>query len=229
MSSARLEIINDDADTPACMSRSMPAALEGLVTPAALDDFCDKLDALFVLSHTESQRVKQRSIWTIRASFFYFLCVCVGIFLFQNMNALVFSIFSSGTSAIWVLNLGIVWLCTQPGAGTMSQKEILQLIRCACDELIRCACVELTRSAPFVLSFHVAAGAISHIRVSISASASATASGVASASNATMDETSDSKIAESTDNHHPVVHAQFVTTRTTTNGDNQQLSIVEVV
>jgi hypothetical protein len=182
------------------------------------------MDALFVLSHTESQRVKQRSIWTLRATFLYFFCVCVGIFLFQNMNALIFTIFSCGTSAIWVVNLGIVWLCTQPGAGTKSQKEILQLIRCACVELIR---YELTRSAPFVLSFHVAAGANSHIRVSISASV--TASGVASASNATMDKTSDSKIAESTDNHHPVVHAQFVTTSTTTNGDNQQLSIVEVV
>jgi hypothetical protein len=214
MSSARLEIIKDDADTPACMSRSMPAALEGLVPQAALDDFCDKIDALFVLSHAECKRVLKRSIWNIRATLVWIFYFCIS--LFQNMNDWNW-IFFSGLSAYWVF-LGIIWLCTQPGANAKSKKEILQLIRCECDEL--------TRHTPFV-SFHVAAGTISHIGVSISASA--TASGVASASNATMDQTSDSKIAESADNHHPVVYAQAVTTSTTTNGNYQQLNIVEVV
>jgi hypothetical protein len=212
MSSARLEIIKDDADTPACMSRSMPAALEGLVPQAALDDFCDKLDELFVLSHAECKRVLKRSIWMFRAWLFWF--ISVWIFIFLNMNDW---IFISVMSSYWVF-VGIVWLCTQPGANAKSKKEILQMIRCECDEL--------TRRTPFV-SFHVAAGAISHIGVSISASA--TASGLASASNATMDQTRDSKIAESTDNHHPLVYAQAVTTSATTNGNYQQLNIAEVV
>jgi hypothetical protein len=209
MSSARLEIIKDDADTPACVSRSMPAALEGLMTQAALDDFCDELDALFVLSHTESQRVKKRSIW-MSALFWLFLFFCFGSFM--NLRWFI------GTFILAAVYFGTVWFCTQPGADAKSQKEILQLIRLECDDM--------TRRTPFV-SFHVAAGAINHIGVSISLSA--TASGIASTSNANVEHTSDSKNAAASDNHHPVVYAQAVTSLTTPHGTYQQLNDVEVV
>jgi hypothetical protein len=211
MSSARLEIIIDDADTPACMSRTMPAALEGLVPQAALDDFCDKLDALFVLSHTESQRVRKRVSWMSRACLFWlFLFFC--FISFMNLWWFI------GTFILTAVYTGTVWFCTQPGADAKSQKEILQLIRFECDEL--------TRRTPFV-SFHVAAGSVNHIGVSISLSA--TAFGVASTSNANVEDTSDSKNAVASDNHHPVVYAHAVTTSTTTNGNYQQLNIAEVV
>jgi hypothetical protein len=210
MSSARLELIMDDAlFTPACMSRSMPAALDGLLTQTALDDFCDKLDELLVLSHTESQRVIKRWISEAIASLFLLVFLC--IFLFLNMNTL---IFFSGMSAYWVF-LGIVWLCTQPGANAKSNKEIVQLIRFECDEM--------TRRTPFV-SFHVAAGAMNHIDVSISLSAPA--SGVITTSNARID-ANNSKIDESSSNHQPVVHcAQTITTTTATNDDYQQMNDV---
>jgi hypothetical protein len=211
MSSARLEIIKDDADSPACVSRSMPAALDGLLTQTALDDFCDKIDELFLVAHTEHKRVMKRVKWLFGA--FY-----IWLILFMISSSLMNLWWFIGTFFLTAVYIGIVWMVTQPGANTKSKKEILQMIRCECDEL--------TRRTPFV-SFHVAAGAISHIGVSISASA--TASGVASASNATMDQTSDSKIAESTDNHHPVVYAQAVTTSATTNGNYHQLNIAEVV
>jgi hypothetical protein len=57
-----------------------------------------------------------------------------------------------------------VWFCTKPGADAKSNKEILQMIRLECDDM--------TRRAPFA-SFHVAAGTISLIGVSISMSATA--------------------------------------------------------
>jgi hypothetical protein len=202
MSSARLEVIKDDAETPACMSRSMPAALDGLLTQTSLDDFCDKLDELFVLSHAEFKRVIKRMKWLF------------GAFYFWLMNLWWFI----GTFILTAVYIGIVWMVTQPGAGTKSTKEILQLIRFECDDM--------TRRTPFV-SFHVAGGAITHIGVSISLSAAA--SGVASTSNATMEQTSDSKVAESSDNHHPVVYAQAVTSSTASSGNYQQLNDVEVV
>jgi hypothetical protein len=203
-------LIRDDAlFTPACMSRSMPAALDGLLTQTALDDFCDKLDELLVLSHTESQRVIKRLILELIATNFFSVFAC--IFLFLNMSTL---IFFSGTSAYWVF-LGIVWLCTKPGANAKSSKEIVQLIRFECDEM--------SRRTPFV-SFHVAAGAMNHIDVSISLSAPA--SGVISTSNARID-ANYSKIDESSSNHQPVGHcAQTVTTTTATNDDYQQMNDV---
>jgi hypothetical protein len=89
-----------------------------------------------------------------------------------------------------------VRFCTKPGADAKSNKEILQMFRLECDDM--------TRRAPFV-SFHVTAGTISHIGVSISLSA--TASGDAITSNTIMEHTSDSKIVRSSDSYHPVVYA----------------------
>jgi hypothetical protein len=215
MSSARLEVIKDDAETPACMSRSMPAALDGLLTQTALDGFCDKLDELFVLSHAEFKRVIKRVTWLFGAFYFWlFIIVSFSINSLLNPNLWWFIV----TFILTAVYIGIVWMVTQPGAGTKSSKEILQLIRFECDDM--------TRRTPFV-SFHVAAGVITHIGVSISLSA--TASGVARTSNATMEQTSDSKVDESSDNHHPVVYAQAVTSSTATSGNYQQLNDVEVV
>jgi hypothetical protein len=211
MSSARLELIKDDAETPACMSRSMPAALDGLLTQTALDDFCDKLDELFVLSHAEFKRVITRVKWLFGA--FY-----IWLILFMISSSLMNLWWFIGTFILTAVYIGIVWMVTQPGAGTKSTKEILQLIRFECDDM--------TRRTPFV-SFNVAGGAITHIGVSISLSA--TASGVASTSIATMEQTSDSKVAECSDNHHPVVYAQAVTSSTASSGNYQQLNDVEVV
>jgi hypothetical protein len=117
--------------------------------------------------------------------------------------------------------VGIHCLFLQPGADAKSKKELLRLIRIECDEMTR-------RCTPF-LSFHVchaATGTISHIDVNISKSA--TPSGVATTSNAIMEPTNNySKIDESSDNHHPVIHgAQAETTLTATNSDYQQLDDV---
>jgi hypothetical protein len=208
MSSARLEIIKNNAYNPACMSRSMPAALNGLLTQAALDDFCDKLDELFVLSHEEHKRGIR---FMVNGGYIlFFLGVSYGMYM--NFWCYIGTvIFTFGFSVY-------VWLSTAPYIGVKANGRILNLIRFECDEM--------TRRTPFV-SFHVVAGTIKHIDVNISVST--TSSGVATGSNAIVECTSDSKIAESSDNHHPVVSAQAVTSPTTINDSYQQLNDVQVV
>jgi hypothetical protein len=216
MSSARLEVIKDDTDTPAYMSRSMPAALEGLLTQTALDDFCHKLDALFVLTHAECKRVTNLANWMIIALYFYVLFCIPTMYMIEWC-------YKIGTFILIAVDIGIIWMMTQPGAGTKSFKEILRLIRFECDEM--------TRRTPFV-SFHAAVGTIMHIdikHIDVSISVSETSSGVASGSNAIVECTIDSKIADSSDNHHPVVYAQAVTSPTTINDSYQQLNDVQVV
>jgi hypothetical protein len=212
MSSARLEIIKNNAYNPACMSRSMPAALNGLLTQAALDDFCDKLDELFVLSHEEHKRCIK---FMVNGGYGgYFLMMFLGVSYGRYINFWWYI-----GAVIITFGFGVyVWLSTAPYPGVKANGRILNLIRFECDEM--------TRRTPFV-SFHVVAGTIKHIDVNISVSA--TSSGVATGSKAIVECLSDSKIAESSDNHHPVVSAQAVTSPTTINDSYQQLNDVQVV
>jgi hypothetical protein len=214
MSLARLEVIKGDADNPACLSRSMPAALDGLLKQAALDDFCDKVDELFLVAHTEYKRVIKRLSWMIIAFYIWIVFFIISIPL---MNPWWYIIASTIAMCVYI---GIVELCTQPGLIAKSSKEKLRLIRFECDEM--------TRRTPFV-SFHVAAGVVNCNHIDVIISSSATASGIATTSNTITEHTSDSKINKSSDNDNPVVYAQAVTSSTMTNGNYQQLNDVEVV
>jgi hypothetical protein len=168
MSSASLEIIKNNAYNPACMSRSMPAALNGLLTQAALDDFCDKLDELFVLSHEEHKRCIK---FMVNGGHFLLLMMLLGV----SYLRLGFWWFIG--TVIFTFGFGVyVWLSTAPYIGVKANGRILNLIRFECDEM--------TRRTPFV-SFHVVAGTIKHIDVNISVSA--TSSGVATGSNAIVE------------------------------------------
>jgi hypothetical protein len=207
MSTARLEIIKDDDNIPPHMSRSMPAVLDGLLTQAALDDFCDKLDVLFIWLHEEQERFLTRATLLIGALFYW---IARALYFRPYKISMLIDPFM-----LTVIYIGIVLLCTQPGANAKSKNEILQLIRFECDEM--------TRRTPFA-SFHVDSGAMNHIDVSISLSAPA--SGVFTASNAIID-TNNPKIDESSSNHQPVGYcAQTVTTTTATNDDYQQMNDV---
>jgi hypothetical protein len=225
MSSARLEVIKDDAAIPPYMSRGMPAALDGLLSQAAFDEFCDTLDASFDLLDSEHKRRKKRFWWmygTIYVWFMYF--IIFGALMSVNFLPL--------TLIACAVHITTVWFCTARGAGVKSDKEMMRVVRSECDEM--------TRRTPFV-SFHVvlvptaaaARGAwlqmetIDHIGVSVSLSASA--SGVATTANAVMAHTHDSKIDESSDNNHPVVYAQAVASSTAANGNYQQINDVEMV
>jgi apolipoprotein N-acyltransferase len=207
MSTARLEIIKDDDNIPAHVSRSIPAVLDGLLTQAALDDFCDKLDVLFIWLHEEQERFLIRAALLIGALFYW---IARALFFRPYKISMLIDPFM-----LTVIYIGIVLLCTQPGANAKSNKEILQLIRFECDEM--------SRRTPFA-SFHVDSGAMNHIDVSISLSAPT--SGVIATSNTIID-TNISKIDVSSSNHQPVRHcAQTVTTTTATNDGYQQLNDV---
>jgi hypothetical protein len=221
MSSARLEVIKDDAETPARMSRSMPAALDGLLTQTALDYFCDTIDELLVLSHARTQAefksiMERGCCFLVACLFFPVVPLCIIVptrYLFDTLSPTGSQFLRIGLYIASFVYFVIVWKCTQPGPDAKSNKEILQLIRFECDEM--------TRRTPFV-SFHVAAGAINHIDVSISLSAPAF--GVVTTSNAILD-TNNPKIDESSSNHQPVGYcAQTLTTTTATNNVYQQMN-----
>jgi hypothetical protein len=225
MSSARLEVIKDDAAIPPYMSRGMPAALDGLVSQAAFDEFCDTLDASFDLLDSEHRRCKKR-FWWMYATISLYIMISVPWMIFMSM------IFITLTLIACAVHITTVWYCTARGAGVKTDKEMMRVVRSECDEM--------TRRTPFV-SFHVvlvptaaaARGAwlqmetIDHIGVSVSLSA--TASGVATTANATMAHPHDSKIDESSDNNRPVVFAQAVASSTAANGNYQQVNDVEMV
>jgi hypothetical protein len=230
MSSARLEVIKDDAAIPPYMSRGMPAALDGLVSQAAFDEFCDTLDASFDLLDSEHRRRKKRFWWMYGT--IHFWIIMSGPLMFLMGTSSMSMLFLLLSLIACVVHITTVWFCTARGTGVKSDKEMMRVVRSECDEM--------TRRTPFV-SFHVvlvptaaaARGAwlqmetIDHIGVSVSLSASA--SGVATTANAVMAHPHDSKIDESSDNNRPVVFAQAVASSTAANGNYQQFNDVEMV
>jgi hypothetical protein len=214
MSSARLEVINDDPAVAPRMSRAIPAALYGIVTSNAYEEFCNKMDELFDSLDAEYRRRKKRFWWMYGAIFsWYMFSLIFGISLVMESDyAALFALI-----ILCATHIGTVWYCTARPAGVKSDAESMRDIRLACDEM--------TNRTPFV-SFHVvlmptpaaARGAwlqmntIDHIAVSISASASASATGTAAAAavSTIMNDTNNEKMNEATDNHQPVVYAQAV-------------------
>jgi hypothetical protein len=218
MSSVRLEIFSDDMDISPSMSRAMPAALYGLLTDMAFNEFCDKLDQLFEMIDKEQKRRKKR-FWWMHISFRLWIIAII-------ISGSVFAVMACA------LHLGTVWFFTARPYGMKSEKEMICIIRSECDIM--------TNRTPFV-SFHLVLvpkpavvgrslyssclqmDAIDHIGVSVSSSAAA--SGVATAVSVIMNDVSDSKNVESSDVHeHPVVYAHAVSSlSSTTNGQYHKI------
>jgi hypothetical protein len=208
MSSARLEVIKDDATIPPYMSRGMPAALDGLMAPGAFDSFCDRLDALLDLLDAEHKRRTKRFWWMYGAIYVWFMY----FFIFAPISGFDYLPF---TAVACFVHIASVWFCTARPSGAKTDKEVMRLIRSECDEM--------TRQTPFV-SFHTvlvpvpaaARGArlqmdtIDHIGVSISLSASASGSATVAMVENTVESVKMST-ASSGDVGHPVVYAQAVT------------------
>ena len=222
MSSARLEVIADDPAVAPRLSRSLPAALYGIVPTTAFQSFCDKLDGLFDELDAEQRRRKKRFWWMYGAIYLWFM-------YFFIFHPIYISVADGAPETLYfslllcALHIGTVWVCTARPAGAKTDSEVMRDIRSECDEM--------TNRTPFV-SFQVvlmpvptaARGAwlqmntVDHIAVSISASASA--SGAASAVSAVMAEAHDAKAREAADNQEPVVYAQAVGV----NGGYQQIA-----
>ena len=223
MSSARLEIIKDDAAIPPYMSRGMPAALDGLVTLGDFDRFCDQLDSLFDLLDKEHKRRKKRFWWMYGAIYLWFMY----FFIFAPIFELDYFPY---TVLACALHIGLVWVFTMRPSDVKTDKELMRLIRAECDDM--------TRRTPFV-SFHAvlvpvpaaARGAwlqmesMDHIGVSVSMSAAA--AGAAGAASVVVENSSleVTKRDETSNGGHPVVYAQAMTA---TRGDYQPVD-VEIV
>jgi hypothetical protein len=209
MSSARLEVIKDDATIAPYVSRGMPAALDGLVSQGAFAAFCDRLDALLDSLDAEHKRRKKRFWYMYGAIYLWFMYFFVFAPIFELGDSLPY------TSVACLLHIALVWFFTARPAGVKTDKELMRLIRSECDEM--------TRQTPFV-SFHTvlvpvpaaARGAwlqmdtVDHIGVSVSLSASASGAATAAVVENTMESTKMAEASISSDAGHPVVYAQAV-------------------
>jgi hypothetical protein len=207
MSSARLEVINDDPSVAPRMSRTLPAALNDIVAANAYEEFCIKMDELFESLDSEYRRRKKRFWYMYGAIYFW-----VMFFIIAGINLEEYALFALMFCAV---HIGTVWFFTERPAGVKSDKESMRDIRLECDKM--------TNRIPFV-SFHVVLMAIpaasrgawlqmntiDHIAVSISPSASATGTASAAAVSAVVNNAYDEKMNEAADNHQPVVYAQAV-------------------
>ena len=209
MSSARLEVITDDPTVAPRLSRSVPAALDGIVSTVAFRSFCEKLDGLFDELDAEQRRRKKRVWWMYGTIYFWvvYLLVIVPTNADSSITMLV-------SLCLCALHISTVWTCTARPAGAKADSATLRDIRLECDEM--------TNRTPFVsfqavlmpvpisgrISAWLQMNTVDHIVVSVSASASA--SGAATAVSAVMADAHDAKAHEAADNQEPVVYAQAV-------------------
>ena len=126
MNSARLEIFADDVDSPPHLSRSIPAALDGLVDYKTFQEFANEMDVLLELQDTDNQRFRNRSSWKQYGFNFMFL----GIFFLVHHNIILYFV-CFGTAFIYILS---VWLYTTYWLkGPKSAEEIITEIRSTCE------------------------------------------------------------------------------------------------
>ena len=162
MNSARLEIFADDVDSPPHLSRSIPAALDGLVDYKTFQEFADEMDVLLELQDTDHQRFRNRSSWQQ----YGFNSLLLGIVFMFHHNIILYFVWLC-TSILYILS---VWIYTTYWLkGPKSAEEIVTEIRSTCEIM--------SNRTPNV-SFHpiflqAAAGVrlmetITHINVSIS-------------------------------------------------------------
>lgn len=169
MNTARFEIFADDLDTPPHLSRSIPAALDGLIDYKEFQEFADELDVLLESLDADHQRFRNR-FWWVQYGYVAFM---FGVFVLSpNYPGLYTVCFL--TSVIYMI---CVWLyATHCLKGPQTAEEIVREIRSLCEVM--------TNRTPHV-SFHpifreVQAGSrrmetIMNIDVSISENAFAAA------------------------------------------------------
>lgn len=215
MSSARLEVITDDANVTPRMSRALPAALEEVVDAAAYQAYCDRMDVLLVRLYTEQRRLQKRFWWMYGAIMFWLVCYSFAFGIFPTSD---FSITLLVASAIGAALLGaiccfLIWRCTSRPTGMKTQAEIMRDIRLECEEMtnhtpfvsFQAVFMLLPRGAcgPRDNSSWIKLNTVDHIAVSISASASVV--GATNVGSTVTSDDVDGKVHEAADSHEPVV------------------------
>lgn len=128
MNTARFEIFADDLDTSPYISRSIPAALDGLIDNKAFQDFANELDVLLKLLDTDHQRFRNR-YWLVM---YGYVPVYFGIFVLSLYYPMI------GTIFLWVgiIYMASVWLfITYCVKGPKTVEEILREIRSICEDM----------------------------------------------------------------------------------------------
>ena len=223
MSSARLDVIADDDAMAPRMSRTLPAALYGIVDTVVFQAFCDRMDKLFEQLDADQRRRKNRFWWISIAVYFWLL-----MFVFttpilsdfldaHGLSETFYALSVLLPFPLCIIHVCVIWGWTARPTGAKTDAEAMCDIRSECDEMSN-------RSQ--MVSYQVvlmpvpasARGAwmqmntVDHIEVSISASATAASANVP---NVLLH---NGKVDIAAENHKPVTCAKAVE-----NGDYQQL------
>jgi hypothetical protein len=222
MSSTRLEVFTDDPNAAPRISRTIPAALYGIVHATPFRTFCDKLDGLLDQLDAEQRRRRKRFWWMYRSIYIWFLYFVVFAPIFFTKVSDSFPIVPLLVSlCICVIQLCTVWGFTERRAGVKTDAEVMREIRLECEEM--------TNRTPYA-SFQVVVKSVAivargwwlkmstvdHIAVSISSAATATGD-AATAVSVVKADTRNSKVDVAADHQEPVIYAQAVS-----NGGYQQ-------
>ena len=135
MNEARFTIFAEDYDSMPHISRSIPAALDGLIDDKKFQDFADQLDALLGLLDAEHARFKIRYRWTQ-----------YGIYSIYPAILLIPNDFFMIWFFTWIIYLASVRLYTK--YCRQSPKSIDEIVK-----EIRSVCQVMTDRTPHV-SFH---------------------------------------------------------------------------
>ena len=207
MSAARLEVIKDHGEK-IHVSRSMPAALEGLVSSDDFGVFCDKLDSSLQLLKAEQTRIDGQCGWIMVASYISFFSF-FGLFSlynpfrstrYEDNGAILGNLFLTIICTIIVVI--VVGLATRRPKGGLPSQELMRILRADCEEM--------TLNTPHG-SFHVVLAQIGskivdHIAVSLAMTASLGNASVGVASCVAI-------MSSETDTSEEVVYAEAVATK----------------
>jgi hypothetical protein len=138
MNTARLEIFADDLDTPPHLSRSIPAALDGLIDYKEFQEFADELDVLLESLDADHQRFRNRWWWVQ----YGYIPWMFGVFVLSPYYPLLYVVCFL-TSVVYII---CVWLyATHCLKGPKTAEEIVREIRSLCEVM--------TNGTPHI-SFH---------------------------------------------------------------------------
>ena len=122
MNEARLEIVADDLDSSPRLSRSIPAALDGLIDDKAFYEFADELDKLLEILDNGYQQFQNRLQWMQYGYYSIFF----GFLLLSQYFIVLYSVYLM-TSILYLI---CIWLFAGPKTSAVI---IVREIRSTCE------------------------------------------------------------------------------------------------
>jgi hypothetical protein len=171
MSAARLEIIKDD-DEPIQICRSMPAALEGLVSRKGFCDFCDKLDDSLQLLDQAHTRCKKRIWWKWVSLYLWIFFFSFGLTSYvQVFDSILLYVLGYLFLLCVILSSIDYFVNWDVPRDALSEKQLMRKLRRDCEDMtLRTPHVSfhivLQPVPPFQLKF-LALDVVDHIAVSL--------------------------------------------------------------